>query len=190
MARKRNRNGRPRAKRAVTLSTAPTPAQHGDIGTGAPAQRVGLVIEAADWVDPETGKRMNPNGQRRARRIDLIESYHKRDKNPLLDARQFKAAQALRNAYEATQKSAPAIKKVQVDTTPKPDQHIDIMVDRISDYHAISKHVPAECKAVIDTVVIQNRAIAAHPAYKNWNHAKGVKLLQRALDAVAEGLRL
>lgn len=187
--RKLTRKGRRADRKPVTLSAMPE-AKTGDIGPDTPAQRQGRIIEAADWACPETGKRMNPNGIRRARKIDLIESYYRRSTNPLIDARQFKAAQALRNAYEQTQKSAPAIKKVQVDTTPKPDANVAIMIDRISGYHSISKLIPSECMAVIDTVVMQNRAIGSHPAYKAWNHAKGVDLLRQGLDAIAEGLRL
>jgi hypothetical protein len=64
------------------------------------------------------------------------------------------------------------------------------MVDRISGYHAVARHIPPECHAVIDTVVMENRAIAHHKAYKGMNHAKGVALLQAGLDAIAEGLRM
>ena len=191
MARKRKltRKGRRADKKPVTLSAAPPPANRWDMGPDTPAQRQGKVIEDADWIDPETGKRINPNGIKRARRIDLVETYHRRER-PFLDARQYKAAVALRNAYEQTQRSAPAIKKVQVDSTPKPDANVAVMVDRASDYHAVARHIPPECRAVIDIVVVQNRAIAAHPAYKAWNHAKGVALLRRGLDAIAEGLRM
>jgi hypothetical protein len=189
MTKKRARKGRKAHRKPVTLSAAPEATNRWDMGPDTPAQRAGKVIESADYIDPETGKRINPNNVKRARRIDLIETYHKRER-PILDTRQFRAAQLLRNAYEATQKSPPAIKKVQVDTTPKPDANVAIMVDRISAFHRAARHIPPECRPVIDVVVLQNRAIAAHPAYKAWNHAKGVALLQRGLDAIAEGLRL
>ena len=191
MGRKRNkaRKGRKPDRKPVTLSAAPEATNRWDMGPDTPAQRAGKVIESADYIDPETGKRINPNNVKRARRIDLIEAYHTRDR-PILDTRQFRAAQLLRNACEATQKSAPAIKKVQVDTSPDYGAPAITAMERAKAVALIKSFIPPECRPVIDVVVLQNRAIGSHPAYKAWNHAKGVALLQRGLDAVAEGLRL
>jgi hypothetical protein len=182
---KRNRRGRPRTKAPVTLSAAPQAANRWDMGTGTRTQKLGLVVEDADYIDPETGEKVNPNGVKRARRIDVAESYHKRGK---LDDRQLRAAQALRGAYEATMKSPPAIKKVQVDTTPKPDQHIDIIVDRISKFSAIMRHVPATSKPVVDAVVLENNSVGWLPQYRGRKHSRGMELLQSGLNAVADAL--
>lgn len=180
------RRGRKRAKRPVTLSASPAATNRWDMGTGTRAQRLGLVTEDADWVDPETGEKVNPNGVKRARRIDVAESYHKRGR---LDDRQLKAAMALRGAYEATMKSPPAIKKVQVDVTPKPDQHIDIIVDRISKFSEIMRHVPLASKPVVDAVVLENNSVGWLPQYRGRKHSRGVELLQSGLDAVADALK-
>ena len=183
--RKLVRKGRTAARKPVTLSAAPTPADRWASPPDTPAQRAGVVIEPACWTDPETGAQMNPNNVKRFRRIDMAESYHKRGK---LDLRQFEAAKSLRDAWEATQRTAPAIKAIQVDSSPKPDAHVAIQIDRASELSAISKHIPAESKAVIDMVVFSNHSVAHHPAYRNRNLAKGMRLLQSGLDAVAEGL--
>lgn len=183
-----------RQKRKVTLAQIPANVANrvtrGDMGPDTAAQRQGRVIEPVTFVDDDGNLKESPNNMRRARRIDVIESYHKRDRNPILDGRQYKAAKALREAYEATKRSPPAIKEIQVDASPKPDQHIDIMIDRISRFTAIMRHVPKDCKDVIDAVVLENQSIGWLKQYRNSKHSNGVKRLQKGLDAVAEGLRL
>ena len=51
----------------------PTTWDHGATG---PANRVGLVTEPAVDADPVTGKIVNPNGIKRARRVDMLEIWH------------------------------------------------------------------------------------------------------------------
>ena len=142
-------------------------------------------IEDAAYTDPETGKKENPNGVKRARRIDLVESYHKRGK---ITERQLKAAQALRLAYEGTMRTAPAIKKVQVDSSPKPDQHISIQVDRMSELHNVSRHIPVASKHVVDVVVYQNNSVGWSKLYRGRKLATGMDLLRSGLDAIADGI--
>lgn len=185
---KLTRKGRPSGRKEVSLAIGMP--ERGDMGPDTTAQRAGRVIEAADWVDPETGERKNPNNVRRARRIDLVESYYRRSSNPLINERQFRAAVALRNAFEATQRTPPAIKAIQVDSSPKPDANVAMMIERQSKYHAIAKHVPKESAAVIDMVVICGHSIGHHRDYRNRNHANGVALLRLGLTAVANGLGL
>lgn len=159
-----------------------------DMGPDTAAQKAGRIIEPADYVDEETGEKVNPNGVRRARRIDLVESYHKRDRNPILDKRQFMAATSLREAYLQTQRTAPAIKKVQVDSSPKPDAHVEIMIDRLSKFSGLMKCVPTEAKSVVDIVVLENQAVGSLREYRGSGHAKGVIRLQGALNLIADQL--
>lgn len=190
----RSKKKRTQRRKAVSLATLPEQVAnrvtHGDMGATGPAMRQGLISEPVTWVDDEGKLQKSPNNMRRARRIDLIESYHKRDRNPILDDRQFKAAKMLREAYEATHRSPPAIKEIQVDASPKPDAHIDITIDRISRFSAIMRHVPSDCKDVVDAVVLENQSIGWLKQYRGRKHAKGVERLQRGLSVVAGAFSL
>ena len=95
-------------------------------------------------------------------------------------------AEHLRSAFEGTQRTAPAIKAVQVDSTPKPDQHVAILIDRISKYSDAMRRVPKESIKVVEAVAIDNRAIGHLKEYRGRKHAVGVILLQKGLDAVAD----
>ena len=65
---------RVRAKTQVTLAPNPW-----DMGADGPANRIGLIEEAATEIDPETGKETpNPNNVKRARRVDMLEVWHRR----------------------------------------------------------------------------------------------------------------
>lgn len=191
MAKRRKKRATQRGK-AVSLATLPEkvarPLTRGDMGPDTQLQRAGTVLEPVTFIMDDGTVKESPNGIKRLRRIDLVESYHRRDRNPLLNARQYKAATAIRVAYEATMKSAPAIKKVQVDSTPKPDAHVAIMIDRVSNFARIMKHVPADSKAVVDAVVLENQSIGWLRQYRGSKHALGVRLLQAGLDAVADAL--
>ena len=168
--------------KSITLSQ---PSNGWDMGPATAVQMAGKVIENATWTDAD-GNKVNPNGVKRARRMDLAENYYRRTNNQILNERQFKAAQHLRNAYEGTQRTAPAIKAIQVDSTPKPDQHVAILIDRISKYSDAMRRVPSECRVVVEAVAIDNRAVSSLKQYKGRNHVKGVRLLQIGLDAVAD----
>ncbi|MBS8227114.1 hypothetical protein [Vannielia litorea] len=137
------------------------------------------TIEPAYQFDARTGRKVNPNGVKRARRLCWIERYEQQGK---LTARQAKAAMMLRNAWENTQRTAPAIKKVQVDTSPKPDQSVAIMVDRIGGYHAVARHVSARHWPYIAHVVLENRSIRA------MEGCKGSRAFYRYMERLREGL--
>lgn len=136
-------------------------------------------VEDAIMPDPATGKPQNPNGVKRARRIDVIESYFRREK---IDDRQFDAALRLRVAWEQTMKSPPAIKKLQVDVTPKPDHFIAILMDRIGRYHEVARHAGRQHWRLVAHVVLDNRTLGSLP------EAGGGRQLDRAHEALAEAL--
>ena len=138
MAKKRNRT--------VTLAQF-----NGDHGTGTLAAKAGTRMEE---VKNEDGK--NPNKMARRRRISWLEQY--RDRGILTD-RQCAIGLDLQQAFEATQSSAPSIKKVQVDATMKPDQAIEIKLRRIGAYSKLARHVPGWARPIIDHVVLSNMPI-------------------------------
>lgn len=180
MAAKRSKTGK---RKTVSL-----PQPEWDMGTGTAAQRAGLVIEDARWWDEDRQRWVNPNGVKRARRINLCETYHRKG---WLTARQFSASEALVTAWEATMKSPPAIKKVQVDTFPKPDAHIAILIDRISRFHAVMGKVGRDDRELIVHVVLDNRVPTTLPAYahcKGRRYREGIDALAAALEALADAM--
>lgn len=159
-----------------------------DMGTGTQAQKAGLVVEDARWWDEDRQRWVNPNGVKRARRVNVCETYHRKG---WLTKRQFSASEALVTAWEATQKSPPAIKKVQVDSFPKPDAHVAILIDRISRFHGVMGKVAAGDVSLISHVVLHNRIPATHPDYVNCKgrrYREGVDALADALDALADAM--
>ncbi len=174
-AKKKRTRSKHRPK-AVSLPRAPW-----DMGPDTPAQRHMKIVESIEHIDPETGKRSNPNNVKRARRVDMLEVYHKRG---VIDARQFSAGEALRNAYEATQKSPPAIKQVQVDCSPKPDHAISVQTDRLSAYINLSRHIRPADEELIDAVVLNGSGIPGR-LYKGRHHQIGLQHLRDALEHLA-----
>lgn len=160
-----------------------TPPTTWDAGPNTAAQKAGKVVEDVTETDPTTGKRVNPNGVKRARRIDMIESYHKRGR---VTDRQMRAALKLREAYEATLRGPAAIKEIQVDSSPKPDQHVAITIDRMSKFIAISRHIPQPYAGIVEHVAIHNRSVGS--MYRGRLHSKGVLLLREGLDRLADAM--
>lgn len=169
-----------KGKGAVSLPTA------WDMGTGTAAQRAGLVIEDAAYTDPETGKKVNPNGVKRARRVDLVESLHNRG---ILSKRQYLAAQALIMASERVEMTGSALKKVQVDTSSKPDAANVVKIDLQRKVSDIERMVPRQQWVVIECVVLHNRTVA-RVGYKGRAYRRGQEILAEGLDKVADGLRI
>ena len=162
-----------------------TPATIWDTGPNTAAQRAGKVIEAATWRDPETGKEVNPNGVKRSRRIDVVEMYARKG---ILDRRQLAAALALRCAYEGTYKSPPAIKKLQVDVSPKPDHFVAILMDRIGRFSDVMVLVPKRHREIIDCVVLENRTPGWLRKYRGPRYRRGIERMQEALADLADAL--
>lgn len=176
-----------RKPRPITLASCPW-----DIGPDTPSQRAGKRIEDATYTDPETGEKRNPNGVKRARRVDVAESLHRQG---YVSRRGLAAALRIREAFERTMQTPPAIKKVQVDNSPKPDHAVAIIVDRISKFHAAARHIPRGYWNLVVWVVIDNRHPGSYPNVKKLKHLSpgkrhrvGCAAAARALDAVADSM--
>jgi hypothetical protein len=156
-------------------------------GLKTPAARHMVVVEDAAWTNPETGKKENPNGVKRARRVSWAEVYRNKGK---LTARQYNAATMLQGAWERTQRSQPAIRKVKVDSTTKPDAARAIQADRLSKFHAIYRHVPLSAKPVIDHVVIDNRPAGQMAGARGRSLGRHMARLSEGLEKVADALGL
>lgn len=141
-------------RKAAKVSVAPMP-DHWDMGAKGPANRIGLVQEPVTWTN-DKGEQVNPNNVKRMRREDAIDEYLKRG---WLSQAQHGMAVRLITAFEGTQRTAPAIKKVQVDSSPKPDAHVAIMIDRITKLTHISKRIPPESLYVMRRVLYDGKTI-------------------------------
>lgn len=157
-----------------------------DQGASGVANRVGLVTEDRGDTDPESGKKINPNGIRGVRRVDMLEVYGNRG---WITKRGLSAAEALRNAWEATQRGKGAdLSDVRVDRTPKPDASIDVQIDRVSLLVGISRLVPKEDRDIIFAVACEGRAVGHLRQYRGSNHDLGKSHLHEATERLAEKL--
>ena len=155
-----------------------------DRGAMGQANRIGLVEEERGERDIATGKVINPNDVRGARRVDMLETYHLRG---VITDRGYTAGEALRDAWAGTQR-APGTdwSQTRVDSTPKPDKHIDILVDRVSKYHWIARLVHKDDLRILTAVVEEGRIIASLPEYRALNYDKGKAHLRAALERLAD----
>lgn len=178
----RKRNGRwVHASAEVTL--AETPWDHGATG---PANRIGLVVEERGEIDPKSGKMRNPNGVTGVRRVDLLEYWHKRG---TISTAGFNAGEKLRNAFEATMRSKPALPgNDRVQSSPKPDLAVDIIVDRISAFERLMRHVVTKDRDIISACVLGNATPAAIRRYRGAGYRHGLAHLREALDRLADRL--
>ena len=145
------------------------------------------VVEAAAYMDPETGKKINPNGVSRRRRVSWLEVYKNRG---LITDRQMRAGLAIQEAFERTQGSSPAIKKVQVDSSPKPDHAIEMTLKRIGDYHAVARLVPKSYAIFIDHVAVQNAPLTSMKGCRGPAVRKYMRRLSEGLNGLADNLML
>lgn len=162
-----------RNRKPVTMQTASW--DHGATGV---ANRAGLVIEQRGEPDPETGEMINPNGITGARRVDLLEHWLKLGR---ISTNGFNAAIKLRDAFESTQRGKPALpENDRVSSSPKPDHAVAIMVDRISAFSAITKHIAPQDREIVLACVADGH----HPekVYGSTRWQVGMQHLGAALD--------
>lgn len=135
-------------------------------------------------MDPMTGKLSNPNKVTGVRRVDLLEFWHKRGS---ISTAGFTAAEALRNAFEATMRGKPALPdNDRVQSSPKPGHAVDIMIDRISRFEALMRHVATQDRQIITACVLEGQ----HPSrvYGGLRVREGFSHLRDALDRLADSL--
>lgn len=171
--------GLAKSKRPITMIAAAW--DHGATGQ---ANRAGLVIEERGEVDAKTGKTTNPNGVTGARRVDLLEFWHKRGN---ISTAGFNAATALRDAFEGTLRGKPALPdNDRVQSSPKPDHAVTIQIDRLSKYEKLSRHVKLGDRQIITACVLDGH----HPSsvYGALRVRDGFAHLRVALDRLSESM--
>lgn len=142
-----------------------------------------IVTEGRGDIDPNTGEESNPNSVKGKRKINQLEKYRR---SGVITLKQMDAGNALLDAWERTQRSAPAIKEINVDTSPKPDANAAIMIDRISKLKQISQTVTMAVRPVVEHVVIKNMSMSNLPGYHHRHAHFFVSALRDGLDAVAD----
>ena len=186
MAKKKGKRLNPSAKgtanrqsrRPVTL-----PGVTWDLGAAGPANRAGLTIEPAGDIDPETGEVVNPNRILRARRVDMLEVWHKRG---TISTAGYNFAVKLRDAFEATERAPGWPDNDRVQSSPKPDHAIAIQADRLTAYHAVARFVAREDWPVIDHFVLARREGSTIRPGHAWREA--LATLGPALDRAAAAM--
>jgi len=158
-----------------------------DLGPRTAAQdRLKVVEPVTQWDEAKQREVPNPNGVKRARRIDLAEYYFRKGR---FDARQLAACKKLAEAWEMTQLSGEAIKKVQVDQTPDHGAIAAEQVDRIARFHAIRRLIPNADWPVLECVAIKNWSVA-QVGYAGWRTEHGLYRLGEASKRLADRLGL
>jgi len=149
-----------------------------DLGATGPANRQGMVIEQV----PDS-----PNKERRARRVDMLESYRNRG---TIDQRQYLAGQVLREAWLRTEMSgAGDPTQPKVDKTPDPGRAVAIATDHLSRYMSISKRIPKQDAGILHAVACLGRSVSWLPQYQRERTPDGHKHLSDALSRLAQALR-
>jgi len=184
-AKRRKVNQRIRSSTPVTLHGSQW--DHGAMGQ---ANRIGLVVEERGDLDAATGKRINPNNVKGARRVDMMEVYHARG---WISKRGYTAGEMLRDAWENTQRGPGWQENERVQSSPKPDHAIAMQIDRISKLVWITRRVPKEHAHIIEHIAMQRCSIGGvrmdgHKPYQGANHEKGKVALHLAFEALADAL--
>lgn len=166
------------SERPVTLTPCPW-----DMGADGPANRAMLVREERGEIDPKTGKVRNPNEVYGVRRISVAAQY-------MLDGhitkRQFAAADQLLKAWEQKDRRPPAINEAKVDSSPKPDDHTIIILDRAWKYAHVAMCIPAKYAAFIVHVARDDRHLSSMPGYRR--DGTYMRRLSDGLDMLADNL--
>lgn len=155
-----------------------------DQGATGPANRRGLVTEDRGDIDPDTGKRTNPNGVRGVRRVDMLEFWHR---NGVITTEGYNAAEKLMDAYEETQRGQSWPSGERVQSTAKPGAFVEIQISRISAYHAIAQHVTADDWRIVSACVMGQQTPEA-VGYKGKRYKDGLAHLRAALERLAARL--
>ena len=155
-----------------------------DFGATGKANQAGLTIEDAAENTPQ-GKDANPNGVKRARRVDNLERWHRMGD---ISTAGYNAAEKLRNAFEATERAPGWPDNDRVQSSPKPDHAVTIQIDRLSRYHAIARHVHRDDREIIGQCVLRQGTPSGLMRYRR-KPVQGKAALRAALDRLADKLQ-
>ena len=154
------------------------PSNPWDHGAKGPANRIGLVEEAATDIDPETGRETrNPNRVTRMRRRPWIDTYLLQGK---LTVAQVSIARELQDASEGAKIADPlAALRGQIDRDSRAPDPQAAAFDARRKFHRMWRNVPTNARPVIEAVVIEDMPIT--------RFAKGSSA-ERQMKRLAQGL--
>lgn len=185
-ARRAGRKRRPNGKHAYAASQVTLAPNPWDEGTRPPAREAFAVVEDRGEIDPDTGKRINPNGVKGIRYKDMLEIYRDRG---WISAAGYEAALKVRVAWLNTEKGqCPPWLRERVDSSPKPDTAIAVQIDRLSRMIRLGSVIPAEDSRIVHHVACLGSAIGGLPEYRGMHHEKGKKHLMAAMDRLADNI--
>ena len=182
---RRKVNQQAKARAGVTVSLGGSEWDQGAMGQ---ANRIGLVVEPRGTLDPATGKTINPNAVKGARRVDMMETYHKRG---WISDRGFTAGERLRDAWEDTQRGPGWADNDRVQSSAKPDQAIAMQLDRIGRLVWLTKRMPKDHAALIEAVCMKRVGLASATVdgvkpFTGSRHDEGARVMRVAFDALAD----
>lgn len=131
--------------------TEGTISNSGDHGPTTKASKASTVLVAVPG---------DKNGMKRKQRIGALELEFKKGG---MTQRQFQAGKEIRDTFEATQKSPPAIQEIYVDSCKTPDATIDKQCDAQSEYAKAMKGIPPKFKYIVEHVCTENRPLEELP---------------------------
>jgi hypothetical protein len=155
-----------------------------DFGAKGQANQIGLVVEDAAEITP-AGKAANPNGVKRARRVDMLELWHRRGE---ITTAGYNAAEKLRDAFEATERAPGWPDNDRVQSSPKPDHAVTIQIDRLSKYHAIARHIHRDDRELISHCVLSRGTPCGLMRYRR-KPVEGKAALRDALERLAANMQ-
>ena len=174
----------PQAKGGHAGQKKPVTLPNWDFGARGQANQSGLEIEDAAEMTPG-GKAANPNGVKRMRRIDMLERWHRMGQ---ITTAGYNAAEKLRDAFEATERAPGWPDNDRVQSSPKPDHAVEIQIDRLSRFHAVSRHIATDDRALIDHCVLSRGVPSGLRKYRG-RPATGIAALRDALDRLAMSMQ-
>lgn len=164
------RGRKPKAKAVKPLPLG------GDHGTGTAAAMAGKTLRP---IVNDDGK--NPNNMARLCEDDQLANME------FLSMRQYQAGMEIRNAWCGVEKlSSGGELKEQVDSTPKPDAQMAVIIDAQSRLVNAMRDVPKDMRDVVEHVCWHNLPLRR---LKGSRYAARQSELQVALDLVANRMR-
>ncbi len=160
----------------VSLSPRPI----GDTGATGPANQAELET-GEPWFDHDTGKVVNPEFVKRARRVDMMETYYRRG---IISQRGHIAIVEFRLMLEPP----PRTDGVKVDGGIDPTWRIAGLIDHQARPLRLLSGMSLRDREIITEVAIEGRAVSYLPQYRNRLGQTGQEVLAVALDRLADAM--
>lgn len=166
------------ARRQTRITLPPAP---WDFGASGLANRAGLVIEDVGEIDPATGNAANPNGVKRARRVEWLGAYFAQRK---LTLQQVNAGRHLRACAEG-KPTQDALAAIVVDRDPRSGDAAADNYDARREYLRLMSLVPPASRFALEWVAVNDRPVNAIPGCRGGRDAtRHFDRLRDGLDAV------